>query len=57
MGGYKYNPLINEYAQYSPDQLADVLMFVIVTQQMRWYDVVPKFPILLNFVHKKIKMF
>tara|TARA_R100000008_G_C3581117_1_gene168591 strand:+ start:153 stop:1283 length:1131 start_codon:yes stop_codon:yes gene_type:complete len=51
-GFCKYNPLINEYAQYSPDQLADVLMFVIGTQQMRWYDVVPKFPILLNFVHE-----
>jgi len=47
-----YNPLINEYAQYSPDQLADVLMFVIGTQQMRWYDVVPKFPLLLKFVHE-----
>ena len=51
-GFCKYNPLINEYAQYSPDQLADVLIFVIGTQQMRWYDVVPKFPILLNFVHE-----
>ena len=51
-GFCKYNPLINEYAQYSPDQLANVFMFVIGTQQMRWYDVVPKFPLLMNFVHK-----
>jgi len=51
-GFCKYNPLINEYAQYSPDQLVDVLIFTIGTQQMRWYDVVPKFPILLNFVHE-----
>ena len=47
-----FNPLINEYSQDSPDGLADVLIFVIGTQQMRWYDVVPKFPILLRFVHQ-----
>ena len=39
-----YNPLINQYAQYSPEQLAEMLIFVIATQRMRWYDVVPKFP-------------
>lgn len=47
-----YNPLINEYAQYSPDHLFEVLAFVIATQRMKWYDVVPKFPILLKFIYE-----
>ena len=45
-----YNPLINQYAQHSPDTLAEMLIFVVATQQMRWYDVVPKFPLLMDFV-------
>ena len=47
-----YNPLINEFAQSSPDGLASTLIFVIATQRARWYDVVPKFPLLLNFIIK-----
>ena len=35
-----FNPLINQYAQSSPDGLAEMLIFVVATQQMRWYDVV-----------------
>jgi len=49
-GFCEFNPVINQYAQYSPDNLAEMLIFVIATQQMRWYDVVPKFPILMKFV-------
>tara|TARA_R110002074_G_scaffold291932_2_gene463643 strand:- start:1397 stop:2926 length:1530 start_codon:yes stop_codon:yes gene_type:complete len=45
-----YNPLINQYAQYSPDSLAEMLIFVVATQQMRWYDVVPKFPIMMQHI-------
>ena len=45
-----YNPLINQYAQHSPDALAEMLIFVVATQQMRWYDVVPKFPIMMEFI-------
>jgi hypothetical protein len=49
-GFCQFNPLINEYAQYSPDNLAEMLIFVVATQQQRWYDVVPKFPMLMQFV-------
>jgi hypothetical protein len=49
-GFCEYNPLINQYAQYDPSNLAEVLIFVIATQQQRWYDVVPKFPMLMSFV-------
>ena len=45
-----YNPLINQYAQANPDNLAEMLIFVISTQQQRWYDVVPKFPLLMAFI-------
>ena len=45
-----FNPLINQYAQYSPDSLAEMLIFVVATQQMRWYDVVPKFPIMMQHI-------
>jgi len=48
----KYNPLINQYAQSGPDELAEMIIFVIATQQQRWYDVVPKFPILMTFLRK-----
>lgn len=49
-GFCQFNPLINEYAQYSPENLAEMLIFVVATQQQRWYDVVPKFPMLMQFV-------
>jgi len=49
-GFCEYNPLINQYAQYDPNNLAEMLIFVIATQQQRWYDVVPKFPILMSFI-------
>lgn len=48
-----YNPLINQYAQSSPDGLAEMLIFVVATQQMRWYDVVPKFPLLMKHLKDK----
>ena len=49
-GFCQYNPLINQYAQYSPENLAEMIIFVVATQQQRWYDVVPKFPMLMQFV-------
>jgi hypothetical protein len=51
-GFCKYNPQINQYAQSGPDELAEMIIFVIATQQQRWYDVVPKFPILMAFLRK-----
>ena len=51
-GFCEFNPLINKFAQYSPDNLAEMLIFVIATQQQRWYDVVPKFPLLMAYVKK-----
>ena len=49
-GFCQFNPLINQYAQHSPDNLAEMLIFVVATQQQRWYDVVPKFPLLMQYV-------
>ena len=49
-GFCRWNPIINKYAQYSPENLAEMLIFVVATQQQRWYDVVPKFPMLMQFV-------
>lgn len=49
-GFCQFNPLINQYAQYSPENLAEMLIFVVATQQQRWYDVVPKFPLLMQHV-------
>ena len=49
-GFCEYNPLINQHAQYSPDNLAEMLIFVVATQQMRWFDVVPKFPELMHYI-------
>ena len=49
-GFCEFNPLINQYAQYSPENLAEMLIFVVATQQQRWYDVVPKFVMLISHV-------
>lgn len=50
--GYcRYNPQINEYASESPENLAEVLIFVVATQQVRWPDVVSKFPNLMNHIY------
>ena len=51
-GFCEYNPQINQYAQSSPETLAEMIIFVIATQQQRWYDVVPKFPMLMAFLRK-----
>ena len=48
-----FNPLINQYAQNNADNLAEMLIFVIATQQMRWYDVVPKFPTMMAYIKKE----
>ena len=40
-GFCEYNPQINQYAQSSPETLAEMIIFVIATQQQGWYDVVP----------------
>ena len=52
-GFCQFNPLINKYAQHSPEGLAEMLIFVIATQQQRWYDVVPKFPVMMSFIRKE----
>lgn len=52
-GFCEFNPQINQYAQSSPETLAEMIIFVIATQQQRWYDVVPKFPMLMAFLKKQ----
>lgn len=52
-GFCQFNPLINKYAQNSPEGLAEMLIFVIATQQQRWYDVVPKFPVMMAHIRKE----
>ena len=55
-GFCEYNPQINQYAQSSPETLAEMIIFVIATQQQRWYDVVPKFPMLMAFLRKNDRL-
>jgi hypothetical protein len=53
-GGFcKWNKKINQYAQANPEQLAEVLIFVVASQLMKWYDVASRFPLLMSFVVKK----
>ena len=33
-GFCQFNPLINRYAQYSPENLAEMLIFVVATQRL-----------------------
>jgi len=51
-GFCEYNPIINQYAQSSPEAMAEMLIFVVATQRSRWYDVVEKFPILMAHINK-----
>jgi hypothetical protein len=51
-GFCEFNPVINQYAQSSPEAMAEMLIFVVATQRSRWYDVVEKFPILMAFITK-----
>jgi hypothetical protein len=52
-GFCEFNPLINQYAQSSPEGMAEMLIFVVATQRSRWYDVVDKFPILMAYIREK----
>ena len=45
-----YNPTINAYAQESPENIAEMLIFVIATQRQRWYEVVARFPMLMKYI-------
>lgn len=56
-GFCRHNPLINQYARESDEQLAEVLIFVVATQLTRWPDVVAKFPHLMNFIYANNGMF
>ena len=51
-GFCEFNPTINQYAQSSPEGMAEMLIFVIATQRSRWYDVVEKFPILMAYIRE-----
>jgi len=51
-GFCEYNPQINQYAQSSPETLAEMIIFVIATIQKNWYDVVPVFNLLMNYLRK-----
>jgi hypothetical protein len=56
-GFCRYNPQINAYAAESPENLAEVLIFVVATQQVRWPDVVAKFPNLMNHLYTNNGLF
>lgn len=47
-----FNPLINQYAQNSPEGMAEMLIFVVATMQTRWSDVMERFPILMAWIEK-----
>ena len=47
-----FNPLINQYAQSSPEGMAEMLIFVVATMQTRWSDVMQRFPILMAWIEK-----
>ena len=51
-GFCEFNPTINQYAQSSPEGMAEMLIFVVATQRSRWYDVVEKFPILMAYIRE-----
>ena len=51
-GFCEFNPVINQYAQSSPDGMAEMLIFVVATQRSRWYDVVEKFPMLMAYIRE-----
>lgn len=51
--GFKtMNPIINQYAQSSPETLAEMLIFVQVTMQESWPNVVAAFPVVMDFIKK-----
>jgi hypothetical protein len=51
--GFKpMNPKINQYAQSSPEALAEMLIFVQVTMQQSWDNVVAAFPVVMDFIKK-----
>lgn len=51
--GFKtMNPKINQYAQSSPEALAEMLIFVQVTIQEAWPNVVAGFPVVMDFIKK-----
>jgi len=56
-GFCRHNPLINQYARESEENLAEVLIFVVATQLARWPDVVSKFPHLMNYIYSNDGMF
>jgi hypothetical protein len=56
-GFCRHNPLINQYARESEENLAEVLIFVVATQLTRWPDVVAKFPHLMNYIYTNNGMF
>jgi hypothetical protein len=56
-GFCRHNPLINQYARESEENLAEVLIFVVATQLTRWPDVVAKFPHLMNYIYANNGMF
>ena len=53
-GGFcEFNPQINQFAQSGPDELAEMIIFVIATILKRWYEVVPAFPLLMQTIKEK----
>jgi hypothetical protein len=57
-GGFcKWNPQINKFAQESPENFANLLIFVYASIQMAWPNLVPIFPYLMDWVEKNDGLF
>ena len=56
-GFCEINPQINSFALESPENLIEVIIFVVATQLVRWPDVVAKFPHLMAHLDANDGMF
>jgi hypothetical protein len=56
-GFCEVNPQINSFALESPENLIEVIIFVVATQLVRWPDVVAKFPHLMTHLVANDGMF
>ena len=50
-GFCKYNKKINEYAISAPENMAEVLVFVVSSQLVDWPNIYTKFPHLMNWIY------
>jgi hypothetical protein len=50
-GFCRYNKKINEYAISAPENMAEVLIFVVSSQLVDWPNIYTKFPHLINWIY------